>query len=26
VFETGVDVLNQMTEWLVSHLPELPQQ
>jgi hypothetical protein len=26
VFETGVDVLNQMTEWLVSHLAELPQQ
>ncbi len=25
VFETGVDVLNRMAEWLVSHLPELTQ-
>lgn len=26
VFETGVDVLNTMTDWLVSHLPALAEQ
>ncbi|MGO9928233.1 MAG: hypothetical protein ACLPLP_19440 [Mycobacterium sp.] len=25
-FETGVDVLNTMTEWLISHLPALTEQ
>jgi hypothetical protein len=25
-FETGVDVLNQMAEWLFGHLPELTQR
>jgi hypothetical protein len=26
VFETGVDVLNRMAEWLFGHLPELTRQ
>ena len=25
VFETGVDVLNKLTDWLVDHLAELTQ-
>jgi hypothetical protein len=25
-FETGVDVLNQMAEWLFGHLPESTQR